>query len=371
MLIGIPKEIKSNECRVGLTPAGVHELIRAGHEVLVESDAGGLIGLTDDLYRQSGADILDSAEEIYAQADIIVKVKEPQKKECQWLRPGQVLFTFLHLAASRELTQDLLESGASCMAYETVTGRNGDLPLLAPMSEIAGRMSIQAGIHALENPQGGNGILLGGTVGVEPAKVVVLGGGVVGEHAARLSLCLGGDTTVIDKSLSRLRQLDTHFGPQMKTLFASHDAVELAINDADLVIGAVLIPGAKAPKIITKKMLRLIKPKAVLVDVSIDQGGCFETSRITTHENPTFVEQNIIHYCVPNMPGAVANTATYALTHVTCAAIIKLANQGLKIALKKDKYLLKGLNIHEGKVTHQAVATAHDYRYFDPIDIFS
>jgi alanine dehydrogenase len=370
MIIGIPKEIKNHEYRVGLTPAGVHELHCQGHRVLIETNAGLAIGLTDALYQQAGADIIDSAETIYAQADMIIKVKEPQKKERQWLRPDQILFTYLHLAADKQLTQDLIDSGAICIAYETVTHHNGGLPLLAPMSEVAGRMAIQAGMRALENPQGGRGILLAGVAGVAPAKVVVLGGGVAGEQAARMAIGLGADTIVIDNALSRLRQLDAHFGPQMKTLFATQSAIQSVISDADLVIGAVLIPGAKAPKLITKSMLADIKPGTVLVDVAIDQGGCFETSRVTTHEAPTFVEQGIIHYCVANIPGAVAQTATYALTNATLPFILALANQGVIPALEQDHCLRHGLNVYQGQVTHQAVASAHDYSYLDPEGIF-
>jgi len=370
MLIGVPKEIKNHEYRVGLTPAGVGELLNQGHRVLIETDAGLAIGLTDVHYQQAGADIADCAESVYAQAELIIKVKEPEQSERQWLRSGQTLFTFLHLAADKHLTKDLIASGATCIAYETVTDHYGGLPLLAPMSEVAGRMAIQAGIHALENPQGGRGVLLGGVAGVAPAKVVVLGGGVVGEQAARMAMGLGADTTVIDKSLGRLRQLDAHFGPQMKTLFATHHAIQSAISEAGLIIGAVLIPGAKAPKLITKSMLSDIKTGTVLVDVAIDQGGCFETSRITTHEAPTFVEQGVIHYCVANMPGAVAHTATYALTHATLPFIIALANQGVIPALAQDNFLRQGLNIYQGQVTNQAVAMAHDCPFVDPESIF-
>ncbi len=365
MLIGVPKEIKNHEYRVGLTPAGVQELSKQGHRVLIETNAGLAIGFTDELYQQAGADIVDAADALYAQADLIVKVKEPQQQERQWLRPDQLLFTYLHLAADKILTQDLIASGASCIAYETVTDQFGGLPLLAPMSEVAGRMAIQAGMHALENPQGGKGILLGGVPGVQAAKVIIIGGGVVGEQAARMSIGLGADTTVIDKSLNRLRQLDTHFGTQMKTVFATQDAIEAAIRHADLIIGAVLIPGAKAPKLVTKAMLSLMQTGTVLVDVAIDQGGCFETSKVTTHEAPTFIEDGVIHYGVANMPGAVAQSATYALTNATLPFILTLANHGLTQALKQDAHLRQGLNIYQGQLTHPAVAAAHDYPYQD------
>lgn len=364
MLIGVPKEIKNHEYRVGITPAGVQELIEQGHEVLIEHLAGDAIGLTDELYRQAGATIIDSAKTIYDKAELIVKVKEPQPKEWQWLKTGQILFAYLHLAADKQQTQDLLDSGATCIAYETVTDKHGGLPLLAPMSEIAGKLSILMGCRALENSQGGKGILLGGVPGVASAKVIILGGGAVGEQAARMAIGLGADTTIFDINVSRLRQLDAHFGPLLKTQFASQDNIEHAIQSANLIVGAVLIPGAAAPKLLTKGMLTTMKPASVLVDVAIDQGGCFETSKPTSHDNPTYKEQGIIHYCVTNMPGAVAQTATYALTNVTLPYIKSLANKGLKQALSEDEYLREGLTIHNNKVTHKAVATAHQYRYY-------
>jgi alanine dehydrogenase len=363
MLIGVPKEIKNNEYRVGMTPAGVGELIAQGHRVLIQTTAGSAIGLTDDLYQQAGAEIIDSAEAIYAQAEMIIKVKEPQKDECKLLRKGQILFTYLHLAADAQLTKDLLDSGATCIAYETVTDKGGNLPLLAPMSEVAGRMSIQVAMHALENPHGGIGMLIGGVPGVAAANVVVLGGGVVGEHAARTSLGLGADTTVIDKSLARLRQLDAHFGPAMKTIYATKNAISRAVTHADIVLGAVLVPGAKAPKLINRDMLKTMKPGAVIVDVAIDQGGCFETSRPTSHESPSYIENGVIHYCVTNIPGAVARTATFSLTNATLPFVIALANKGFGTALSDDPYLKQGLNIHNGKVTYRAVAEAHGYQY--------
>jgi alanine dehydrogenase len=363
MLIGVPKEIKNHEYRVGITPAGVRELIMKGHQVIIQHLAGDAIGLTDELYQQAGATIIDSAKAIYDAAELIVKVKEPQAQERQWLRPSQMLFAYLHLAADKQQTQDLLDSGATCIAYETVTDKKGALPLLAPMSEIAGRLAIPMGSRALENSQGGKGILLGGVPGVAPAKVIILGGGVVGEQAARISLGLGADTTILDIALPRLRQLDTHFGPQLITLFASQDNIEQAISTADLVVGAVLIPGASAPKLITKQMLAKMKPTSVLVDVAIDQGGCFETSRPTTHDNPTYIEQGIIHYCVTNMPGAVAQTATYALTNATLPFILTLADKGINEALRADEYIREGIATYQGKLIQQSVAKAHDYDY--------
>jgi len=350
MLIGVPKEIKNNEYRVGITPAGVLELVSAGHQVYIETKAGLAIGLTDLLYQQAGADIIDTAEQIYAEAELIVKVKEPQQSEYHLLRPGQILFTFLHLAADKKLTDALIDSGASCIAYETVTDKNGALPLLTPMSEVAGRMSIQVASHAMKNSQGGPG--------VAPANVVVLGGGVVGENAARMAIGLGANTTVIDKSLPKLRQLDAHFGPALKTLYATKDAIDRAISRADLIIGAVLVPGAKAPKLITRDMLGNLKQGAILIDVAIDQGGCFETSRSTTHQNPTYVEEGIIHYCVANIPGAVARTSTFALTNATLPYIMQLAENGFEQAFANDSGFKQGLNIHQGKVTHPAVLEA-------------
>lgn len=367
MLIGVPKEIKNHEYRVGITPAGVRELVTKGHHVIVEHLAGDAIGLTDELYRQAGATIINSAKAIYDEAELIVKVKEPQAQERQWLKPDQILFAYLHLAADKQQTQDLLDSGATCIAYETVTDKNGGLPLLAPMSEIAGKLSIQMGCSALENHQGGKGVLLGGVPGVAPAKVIVLGGGAAGEQAARMAMGLGADTTVLDIALPRLRQLDTHFGPDLTTLFASQYNIEQAISTADLVVGAVLIPGASAPKLITKQMLSIMKPASVLVDLAIDQGGCFETSKPTTHDNPTFIEQGIIHYCVTNMPGAVAQTATYALTNATQPFVLALAEKGIIEAVTSDMYLREGVAIHQGKLIQESVAKAHhvDYHGFE------
>jgi len=363
MLIGVPKEIKNNEYRVGITPAGVRELKADGHQLMVESNAGAAIGLTDLLYQQAGAEIISAADEIYARADMIVKVKEPQEQERSMLRSGQIIFTYLHLAPDHQQTKDLIKSDAICIAYETVTDERGGLPLLAPMSEVAGRMAIQAGTYALENTQGGMGILLGGVPGVAPAKVVVLGGGVVGLNAARMAMGLGADVTIIDRSLARLKQLDEQYGPQLKTLYSTTDLIEHAVKRADLIIGAVLVPGASAPKLITRNMLAEMKKGAVLVDVAIDQGGCFESSLATTHENPTFVDEGIIHYCVTNMPGAVARTSTFALTNATLPFVLELANKGIKQALHGNIHLRQGLNIYRGKVTYKAVAEAHAYEF--------
>lgn len=363
MLIGVPREIKNHEYRVGLTPSGVRELTAVGHQLLVETGAGEAIGLLDEHYRQAGATIAANAHEVYAKAELIVKVKEPLPEERLLLRQGQTLFTYLHLAPDYEQTRDLVASGAICIAYETVTDSHGSLPLLAPMSEVAGRMSIQAAAHALEKTQGGMGVLIGGVAGVAPASVVIIGGGVVGLNAARMAMGLGANVTVLDKSLGRLKQLDEQFGPRLTTIYATSDAIERAVLKADIVIGAVLLPGAKAPKLIPRALLAEMKTGAVLVDVSIDQGGCFETSRPTTHDKPTYVEQGVIHYCVANMPGAVARTSTFALTNATLPYVLALANKGIKQALREDKHLLAGLNVCEGKVTYQAVAEAHGYDY--------
>ena len=358
MKIGVPREIKTHEYRVGLTPAGVRELVHHGHTVLVERNAGNGIGCGDEAYRAVGATVLDTAAEVFAAADLIVKVKEPQPEEIARLRSGQVLFTYLHLAADRAQTDGLLRSVATCIAYETVTDRVGTLPLLAPMSEVAGRMAVQVGAHCLEREQGGAGILLGGVPGVPPAKVVVLGGGVSGTNAARMAVGLEASVTIIDKSLPRLKELDLQFGPRATTLFATTDAIEHAVVAADLVIGAVLVPGAAAPKLVTRAMVRQMRPGSVLVDIAIDQGGCFETSRPTTHSAPTYVDEGVVHYCVTNMPGAVARTSTFALTNATLPFVLALADKGWQRALREDPHLRDGLNIHDGKITHPAVATA-------------
>jgi alanine dehydrogenase len=356
--IGVPKEIKSDESRVGLTPAGARELTVHGHSVVVEHGAAADIGIGDDAYRAAGAQVVDTAAELFATADMIVKVKEPQPGEIAMLRSGQVLFTYLHLAADKAQTEGLMRSGATCIAYETVTDRAGTLPLLAPMSEVAGRMSIQVGAHCLEREQGGCGVLLGGVPGVPPAKVVVLGGGVSGTNAARMAVGLEASVTIIDRSLPRLKELDLQFGPRATTLFATTEAIEHAVLAADLVIGAVLVPGAAAPKLVSRAMVRQMRPGSVMVDIAIDQGGCFETSRPTTHSHPTYVAEGVVHYCVTNMPGAVARTSTFALTNATLPFVIALAEKGWRKALADDPHLLHGLNVHAGNVTHEAVA--HD-----------
>jgi alanine dehydrogenase len=363
MRIGTPKEIKNHEYRVGLTPAGVRELRSHGHEILIQKGAGLGIGLVDAAYVAAGAEIVDTAAEVFARAEMVIKVKEPQPVECQLLRKGQVLFTYLHLAPDPKQTQGLIDSGCIAIAYETVTDGRGGLPLLAPMSEVAGRMSIQAGAHAMEKAQGGNGVLMGGVPGVEPADVVVIGGGVVGYNAARVAVGMGAKVTILDRSLPRLGWLDTVFEGRLKTLYSTADALETCLADADLVIGAVLVPGAAAPKLVTRAMLRHMKPGTVIVDVAIDQGGCFETSRATTHQNPTYVEEDIVHYCVANMPGGVARTSTFALTNATLPYAIALANKGYRQALIDDANLREGLNVHQGRVTYKAVAEVLGYEY--------
>lgn len=358
MKIGVPKEIKTHEYRVGLTPAGVRELTAHGHQVMVEHDAGLGIGYGDDAYIAAGASIAGGAAPIFAAAELIVKVKEPQPEEIAGLRRGQMLFTYLHLAADKTQTEGLIRSGATCIAYETVTDRFGSLPLLAPMSEVAGRMAVQVGAHCLEREQGGIGILLGGVPGVPPAKVVVLGGGVSGTNAARMAAGLEASVTIIDKSLPRLKELDLQFGARATTLFATTEAIERVVLTADLVIGAVLVPGAAAPKLVTRAMVKQMRPGSVMVDIAIDQGGCFETSRPTTHSIPTYVEEGVVHYCVTNMPGAVPRTSTYALTNATLPFILALADKGWRQAMLDDPYLRDGLNIHDRQVTHMAVAQA-------------
>jgi alanine dehydrogenase len=366
MLVGVPREVKDNEFRVGLTPSAVRELRSHGHAIIVETGAGAGIDLDDELYRAAGAEIVSEASDVFARADLVVKVKEPQPQEIAMLRKGQVLFTYLHLAPDAGQTQGLLKSGCVGIAYETVTDERGGLPLLAPMSEVAGRMSIQAGAHALEKEAGGRGVLLGGVPGVPPAKVVVLGGGVVGMNALRMALGLEADVTVIDRSLPRLKELDLAFAPALRTRYATVDAIEESVLAADLVIGAVLLPGGTAPRLVTREMVRGMRRGSVIVDVSIDQGGCFETSRPTTHSNPTYVVDDVVHYCVTNMPGAVARTSTFALNNATLPFTLALADKGWRKALADDVHLRAGLNICGGSVTYKAVAQAHKLEYVAP-----
>ena len=358
MLIGCPKEIKPQEFRVGMTPAAAHEAISAGHSVIIETRAGVGAGFSDDDYRAVGARIVDTAAEIFATAEMVVKVKEPQPGERKQLRKGQVLFTYLHLAPDPEQTHDLLASGVTGIAYETVTDRTGGLPLLAPMSEVAGRLAPQVGAWALQKANGGRGVLLGGVPGVAPAKVAVIGGGVVGTHAAKIAAGMGADVTVFDRSIPRLRYLDDVFGGTFKNAYSSAANIAEAITQADMVIGAVLIPGAAAPKLVSRAQLKTMKPGSVLVDVAIDQGGCFETSHATTHQDPIYEVDGVIHYCVANMPGAVARTSTQALGNATLPFLMALANKGWKRACAEDAHLLAGLNVHEGKLTYAAVGEA-------------
>jgi alanine dehydrogenase len=363
MLVGVPKEIKNQESRVGLTPASVKELVLRGHQVLVQKNAGAAIGLTDAMYEGSGASIIDTAAEIFTRAEMIVKVKEPQPQECAMLRAGQILYTYLHLAPDPEQTRALVKSGAVCLAYETITGPNGGLPLLAPMSEVAGRMAIQAGAAHLEKSKGGMGLLLGGVPGVAPGHVAIIGAGVVGTNALQIAVGMGARVTVLDKSVDRLRQLDLVFGNRVTTMYSNAHTIEEAVLDADLVIGGVLVPGAAAPKLVTKDMISRMKKGAVVVDVAIDQGGCFETSHATTHEQPTFIVDGVVHYCVANMPGAVARTSTFALNNATIAHAVALADKGWKRALQANPHLKNGLNVCQGHVTYEAVAHGLGYPY--------
>ncbi len=362
MLIGCPREIKNQEFRVGLTPESAKELHKHGHEVWVESGAGLGIGATDDQYRAAGARIVDGPEPIFAECELVVKVKEPQAEERAQLHEGQVLYTYLHLAPDPEQTADLVKSGVTAIAYETVTGPGGTLPLLKPMSQVAGRMSIQAGATALEKAHGGRGVLLGGVPGVMPGTVAVIGGGVVGFNAAQMAVGLGADVTILDREPDVLERLGVHFESRAKTRFANEANVAEMVARADLVIGAVLVPGAAAPKLVTRAMLKDMKTGSVLVDVAIDQGGCFETSRPTTHDHPTFVVDGIVHYCVANMPGAVARTSTYALNNVTLPRALRIANHGWKQAMRFDPHLAAGLNVHAGRVTYPAVASELGYK---------
>jgi alanine dehydrogenase len=360
MLVGVPKEVKTHEYRVGLIPGNVRELVHHGHQVVVEAGAGVAIGFDDAAYAAAGAAILPRAAEVFASAELIVKVKEPQPEELALLRQDQVLFTYLHLAADKSQAQGLMRSGAVAIAYETVTDGRGGLPLLAPMSEVAGRMAVQVGAHCLEKEQGGIGVLLGGVPGVPAAKVVILGGGVAGTNAARMAMGMEAYVTVIDKSLPRLYELDLQFGAQLHTLFSTMENIEREVTGADLVIGAVLIPGAAAPKLVSRELVRAMKPGAVVVDVSIDQGGCLETSRPTTHAAPTYLEEGVVHYCVTNMPGAVARTSTVALNNATLPFVLAIADRGWRRALLEDRHLQNGLNVCRGLVTHPAVALELD-----------
>jgi alanine dehydrogenase len=371
MLIGVPKEIKNHEYRVGMAPGSVREAVKHGHSVIVQANAGEGIGCTDDEYRNAGARILDDAAEIFARADMIVKVKEPQAVERALLREGQVLFTYLHLAPDPAQTRDLVDSGAVCIAYETVTSPYGGLPLLAPMSKVAGRMAIQAGAYCLEHPHGGLGMLLGGVPGVDPAKVVILGAGVVGTHATHIAVGMGADVWVIDRNPEVLEGHWRQFGRSTNTVFSTEEAVEKHVLDADLVIGGVLIPGAEAPKLVTARMVSNMKAGSVIVDVAIDQGGCCETSRPTTHAEPTYVVDGVVHYCVANMPGGVPRTSTYALNNVTLPHILTLADKGYAQALLDDPHLRNGLNVHRGKITQREVARDLGYDFHEPEKMLS
>ncbi len=354
MLIGVPKEIKNHEYRIGLTPAAVREYVENGHDVIIENNGGAAIGFTNEQYMEAGATIIDTPEEIFQRADMIVKVKEPQPNECKMLREGQILYTFLHLAPDPTQTELLGKAGCTAIAYETVTDNRNGLPLLAPMSEVAGRMSIQAGAHYLEKAHGGSGTLLGGVPGVAPGKVLIIGGGVVGTNAAKMAIGLGAEVTILDRSLPRLRELDDIFAGRVQTVYSTVDAIDKYSREADLVVGAVLIPGAAAPKLLTRENISNMKPGSVLVDVAIDQGGCFETSKATTHQDPVYIIDDVVHYCVANMPGGVARTSTIALNNATLPYGIALANKGVQ-AMLENEHLLRGLNMHKGKITYKAI----------------
>jgi alanine dehydrogenase len=374
MLIGVVKEIKNHEYRVGMVPASVYELVHQGHQVLVETSAGLGIGFSDDDYLAMGAEIALTAEEVFVRAELIVKVKEPLPSEREKLREGQILFTYLHLAPDKAQTEDLINSKAICIAYETVTSNSGGLPLLAPMSEVAGRMSVQAGAQCLEKSHGGSGLLLAGVPGVSPAKVVIIGGGVVGSNAAKIAMGMGAKVVILDRSLDVLRRLDNQFnssqaGAGLETLYASKDALEQQVIAADLVIGAVLVPGAAAPKLVTADMIKRMKPGSAVVDVAIDQGGCFATSHATTHADPTYIVDDVVHYCVANMPGAVPRTSTVALNNATLPYIVSIANKGYKAALLDDPHLLNGLNVYKGRVTCRSVAENLGYDFVNPREV--
>lgn len=367
MLVGVPREIKDNEYRVGLSPESVREVTAHGHQVIIESGAGVGISADDDEYRRAGAEIVDTAEEIFARAEMVIKVKEPQAVERAMLREGQILYTYLHLAPDPDQTRDLVNSGAVCVAYETVTSPFGGLPMLRPMSEVAGRMSIQAAAHNLEKTHGGIGMLMGGVPGVDPAKVVIIGGGVVGTHAAHIAIGMGADVWVLDRSNETLGRLWTQFGRSLNTVYSTRDAIERHVLMADVVIGGVLIPGAAAPKLVTAEHVREMKKGAVMVDVAIDQGGCFETSHATTHSEPTYVVDGVVHYCVANMPGGVPRTSTFALNNATLVGALALADKGYRQALADDPHLRNGLNVHQGDITCLEVAEALGYDYVEPM----
>jgi alanine dehydrogenase len=366
MRIGVPKEIKVHEYRVGMTPASVREAVAHGHAVYVEHDAATRQGVSDTDYERAGAEILTTPADVFGNADLIVKVKEPQPAECELLREGQTIFTYLHLAPDPQQAKALLNAGVTAIAYETVTNGQGGLPLLAPMSEVAGRMAVQAGAHCLEMEQGGRGMLLGGVAGVAPAKVVVLGGGVAGVNALRMAIGLEAQVTVLDINLQRLYAIDQQFGATINTIFSTRQAVEDYVLDADLVIGAVLVPGASAPKLLSQQHIKDMKRGSVFIDISIDQGGCSETSRPTTHAKPTYVVHDVVHYCVTNMPGAVARTSTFSLNNATLPFILALADKGIEAAMIDDAHLLNGLNVYKGKITHPAVAGALGMEHADP-----
>lgn len=366
MKLGVPKETKNHEYRVSMTPASVSELTRRKHIVVVEHNAGKGVGFSDDDYLHAGATLVESAEQVFSVSDMLIKVKEPQAHERAMLRPDQLLFTYLHLAPDQAQAKDLVESRAIAIAYETITSASGHLPLLAPMSEVAGRMSVQAGAHCLEKAQGGGGVLLAGVPGVAAGKVVIIGGGVVGANAAKMAIGLGANVTVFDNNIDTLRRLESQFGSSLQLLYSTRDALFTALIDADLVIGAVLIPGAAAPKLVTKEMVKMMKPGSVIVDVAIDQGGCFETSKPTSHQQPTYLVDGVVHYCVTNMPGGLARTASLALNNATLPYIIKLADTGWKKALADDPNFLNGLNVCRGSITNLAVADSLGYSYAEP-----
>ena len=368
MKVGVPKEIKTLEFRVGMTPAGVHELVHDGHEVFVETNAGAGIGMSDADYERAGARVLPTAEEVFAKSELIVKVKEPQLNECRMLREGQSLFTYLHLAADPDQAKALVESGTIAIAYETVTADDGSLPLLTPMSEVAGRLSIQAGAYHLQKANGGRGVLLGGVPGVKAARVVIIGGGVSGTNAADMAIGMGANVTILDRSLPRLRELDAMWGGRVHTVYSTKHEIEQIVPQADLVIGAVLVAGAAAPKLVSAETVKAMHAGAVMVDISIDQGGCFETSRPTTHAEPTYVVDDVVHYCVTNMPGAVPRTSTLALTNATLPFVKALAQHGWREALARDPHLANGLNVHAGHVNHEAVARDLGYEYRSAVD---